>query len=327
MRALLWIVVAAAVAWGGYWFVGARALKRAAEAWFVAQTDAGLIAERSSLTVQGFPSRFDLTVNDLHLADPATGYGWTAPFVQILALSYRPWHVIAALPNDQQVQTPGQAFAVSSTKLQGSVVVEPGLALTLDRLTAVGENLRFTSDLGWSAAADTLRFATKQTEPGGMVHEIGLEVLGISPNAGFAAQVPQLPQMLDRLHLDAIVTLTAPLDRDLVQTQPHVTRIDLKEVQLVWGPLALSGTGAVETDTDGLAEGRIDVRLTNWRDALPVAVAAGLVSPQAAPTWERMLTVLAAQSGDAANLDLPLIFANGRTSLGPLPLGPAPRLQ
>jgi len=45
--------------------------------------------------------------------------------------------------------------------------------------------------------------------------------------------------------------------------------------------------------------------------------------PSSAPV---VLALLAAQTGTPEDLDLPLIFARGRTSLGPFPLGPAPRM-
>jgi hypothetical protein len=327
MRALTWVLVVAAILWGGYWFVGSRALDRAAESWFAQQEEAGLVASNSGLSVAGFPNRFDLTVNDLRLEDPETGLGWSAPFVQVMSLSYKPWHVIAALPNDQQITLPDQLVGLSSQKLQASLVVTPGTALALDRLTVVGDTLRLSSDLGWTTEAETVRFATKQVQPGGAVHEIGLEVLGLRPDAAVTAALPGMPATVDRLHLDAIVEFTAPLDRHAAETQPKARRIEVKDSQLAWGPLALSGTGTVEANADGLAEGRIALRLANWREAVPLAVAAGLLTPEAAPTWENMLQILATQSGDAETLDLPLVFARGRMSLGPLPLGPAPRME
>lgn len=327
MRALVWVLVAAAVTWGGYWFVGARALENGAQAWFQDQAGAGWLAERSSLSVSGFPNRFDLTVNDLRLADPETGFGWTAPFVQVLSLSYKPWHVIAALPNLQQVQTPEQDLSVASDRLQGSIVVVPGTNLILDRVTLVGDALRITSDLGWTVGVDTLRFATKQAAPGGTMHEIGVELLGLMPDARITSALPQLPGKLDRLHLDAVVTLTAPLDRNAGKSRPQALQIDLKDLQLAWGPLVLTGTGSVQSGSGGLAEGRVGLTLRNWREAIPLAVAAGLITAEVAPTWQNMFALLAAQSGDPADLDLPLVFAKGRMSLGPLPLGPAPRLQ
>lgn len=327
MRALVWVVVAAAVTWGGYWFVGARALETGAQAWFQAQAEAGLVAERSDLSVSGFPNRFDLTVTDLRLADPDSGFGWTAPFVQVLSLSYKPWHIIAAFANEQQVRTPWQDFALASDRLQGSLVIVPGTNLALDRLTLVGDAMRVTSDLGWTAGVDTLRFATKQAESGGKRHEIGLEILGLGPDPRVTAAVPDFPEKLEKLRLDAIITLTAPLDRRAAQSQPRPTQIEVKEVQLVWGTLVLFGSGTILAAADGVAEGRIALRLTNWREAIPLAVAAGLIKPEVAPTWVNMFALLAAQTGDPEDLDLPLVFANGRMSLGPLPLGPAPRMN
>jgi hypothetical protein len=53
----------------------------------------------------------------------------------------------------------------------------------------------------------------------------------------------------------------------------------------------------------------------------------GLVQPEVAPTVERMMETMAASSGDPQVLDLPLKFSSGRMSLGPLPLGPAPRMN
>jgi len=56
-------------------------------------------------------------------------------------------------------------------------------------------------------------------------------------------------------------------------------------------------------------------------------LAAGLIKPEVAPTWVNVFALLAAQTGDPEDLDLPLVFAKGRMSLGPLPLGPAPRMN
>jgi hypothetical protein len=326
MRALFWVLLLGSLLWGSYWFIGSRAMEQGAETWFQGQRDRGLVAEYADLTVRGFPNRFDLTVDAPRLDDPQTGYGWTAPFVQVLSLSYKPWHVIAALPNEQTVQTPDGPVSITSGKLQASLVVVPGTALTLDRLTVVGEGLGISS--GWGTlGAGTLRFATRQTAPGGKAHEIGLELLGITPDPRLTAALPDLPGEVERLHVDANVTLTAPLDRSAGETRPMPERVEVREIQLVWGPLALFGKGEVTASDQGLAEGRIDLRLTNWQQAVPLAVAAGLIKPEVAPTWENVLAALAAQSGDPADLDLPLVFANGRMSLGPLPLGPAPVLR
>jgi hypothetical protein len=247
--------------------------------------------------------------------------------VQILSLSYRPWHIIAAFAKQQQVQTPWQDLAVASDKLQGSVVFVPGTNLALDRLTLVGDGMRVTSDLGWTVGVDKLRFSTRQVDGDRIRHEIGLEMLGLQPDSGVTAALPDFPEALEKLRLDAIVTLTVPLDHRAGQARPRASHVDVKEVRLVWGTLVLSGSGSIAAAADGLAEGRITLRLTNWRDAMPLAVAAGLFTAEVAPTWQNMLALLAAQTGTPEDLDLPLIFASGRASLGPFPLGPAPRMN
>ncbi len=60
---------------------------------------------------------------------------------------------------------------------------------------------------------------------------------------------------------------------------------------------------------------------------VPVAVALGLVRPELEQTVTNMLAELAKGSGKPDTVDLPLVFEKGWMSLGPLPLGPAPRLR
>jgi hypothetical protein len=95
--------------------------------------------------------------------------------------------------------------------------------------------------------------------------------------------------------------------------------------------LELSAQGNLAPDAQGLAEGTIDLRLKGWRSLPAVVVALGLVPPANAVTLQRGLEYLAksgAQSGgDPEVIALPLTFKSGKMSLGPLPLGPAPRLN
>ena len=109
----------------------------------------GRVATNRGVSVQGFPNRFDLTVTDLHLADPVTGFGWDAPFAQVFSMTWKPWHLIGALPNSQTVTLPDQVIELASTKLQGSLKLVPGAALALDGVVVDGADLVATSSLGW----------------------------------------------------------------------------------------------------------------------------------------------------------------------------------
>ncbi|WP_439117971.1 DUF2125 domain-containing protein, partial [Nereida ignava] len=87
MRWIIGACLAAAVLWAGYWFVGSTAAERGAKAWFADRSAQGWVADYDSIETRGFPSRFDTTINALELADPRTGWAWSAPFFQVFALS------------------------------------------------------------------------------------------------------------------------------------------------------------------------------------------------------------------------------------------------
>lgn len=327
MRAVLWIIAACAVLWTGYWLVASRGLQNASEGWFAEQVQNGT-ASYKAVSVGGFPGRFDLTVTEPRLVDPRSMSSWSAPEMLVTALAYNPWHLIGVFPNQQTIDLPDQSLTVTSAKLLGSLVVAPGTALTLERTRLAGDKIALSSTLGWQLAADALHFASMAENPQGTQHEIGLELLKVSPDPVFRKAVQALPDQIDRIHLDANLTLSAPLDRQAGQTNPAITAIDIKDLSGNWGDLVLGGNGTLTADAMGRAEGRIDLRLANWRKAMPLLVAAGLVTPEVAPTWEKMLDYVARQNGDDPEvLNVPLVYSNGRGSLGPLPLGPAPRLR
>ena len=80
MRALLTVIVIAALAWSIYWVVGSTGANTAFKTWFEDRRSEGWVADVSSLETKGFPNRFDTTFSDISLADPETGLAWEAPF-------------------------------------------------------------------------------------------------------------------------------------------------------------------------------------------------------------------------------------------------------
>jgi hypothetical protein len=326
MRVLIWVSVVLVALWSGYWFVGQRAVDRATEGFFQSASRQGLVAEKAGHRVAGFPNRFDLTIDAPHLADPVKGLDWSAPFLQILSLSYKPWHVILAFPPEQVLTTPRDRLTIASDgKLQASLVVTPGPDLALDRTTLVGTGLAVTAEDGARLTAAELRFATRLDPTRTNSHEIGLEVTGIAPDPGLTAALPDLPPAIDRIRLDAFAGFSAPIDRHARQTRPDLTAFTLREAVLAWGALTVFVKGDLVFDR-GVPDGRLDVRIEGWRHLVGLMTATGLIKPEVAPTVERMLETLAAQSGDGTALNLPLAFNAGQMRLGPLPLGPAPWL-
>ncbi len=325
IRYFLWLVLLLGILWGSYWFVGARAVRMGAEAWFADQKAAGMVADNSGITVAGFADRFDMTINDLHLADPVSGWGWKAPFAQVLAMTWKPWHLIAALPHTQLIEVPdGQKVTLGSDRLMASLLMRPTSALPPERLVVEGEALALTSDAGWTAGVAKAVLAAENDPTKVNTLHLGADVTDLRLPESLA-QLPDLGPKIATLHIDTSATLSVPLDWVMVDAK--VLEVSVRQVHLVWGALDLVATGAVKADADGLAEGKIDLALKGWRSLPAVVVAIGLVPPQNQVTVARGLEFLAKAGKDPDVLDLPVTFKSGTMSLGFLPLGPAPRLQ
>lgn len=321
MRRLIGLVLVLVVLYGGYWFVGARAVTATAQAALTEARASGQ-ADAAGFALAGFPSRFDLTI-DAPVARSADGaVEWSAALIQVFMLSYRPNKVIAWFAPRQTLRLGRQTFDLTVTDMRASAAVGLSTDLPLADVTLVGTAPRLVAADGAALAAREMRAALRGA--GEARYDLGVEVLDLDLPA---PALPQgMPARLQRLYLDARVTLSAPLDRHARLGPPQVTAIELNLAEIVWGGMVLRADGAVSITASDQPEGRILIRATEWQQMLDLAAGAGLVAPKLLPTVQAMAAQMALSPGGDV-LELPLVFANGRMSLGPLPLGPAPSLR
>ena len=313
MRGILGVVLVLAGLWGGYWFVGARALDQGARGWIAAQQGAGRVLDYADLSVSGFPNRFDLTLSEPRLEDAVSGLGWQAAFVQVFSLTYKPWHVIAAFAPEQRLHWAGHDATLTADKLQASLIVTPNTALALDRLVIAGDGLRLDLGAPLPVTVAEARLATRAdpTRPNG--HQVGLSLTTI----GGLPALSGVPPVIETISISANLGLTAPLDRFAGQTRPTITSLDLREGLLRWGEVGIFARGSLTTDADGIATGEITLRLEQWRQALNFAAALGIVDPQSVAGLAQAGQFLGASSGTPDVIDLPLGFsARGVTIAG-----------
>ncbi|NHB76555.1 DUF2125 domain-containing protein [Rhodobacter calidifons] len=337
MRKLLILILLGTGLWSGYWFLGSGAIRQGVEAGFADAARQGLVAENSGVTVAGFPNRFDLTVSGLRLGDPKTGLFWQAPFAQVFAMTWKPWHIIAALPPEQVLILPDEAVTITSTNLKASLRAKPATDLPLAEVRLAGDSLALASDRGWTLALGEFTLGLR-AEPalGPAGYELGFDLAPLTPDPSFPAAVraltlpdlppADLPDAVESLWGSLYLTFSAPLDRHAGERRPLLTRVEVNQLNLAWGDLSASAKGTVEADDQGFAAGRVTVEVTNWNRLPAILVTAGLVKPELAPTIARGMQALAAQTPDASILSLTLVMENGRMSFGPFPLGPAPRM-
>lgn len=331
MRRLLVIVLVAATAWSAYWVFGATASQKATESWLEERRTEGWQVEYSDLTVRGFPNRFDTTLTDLVLTDPETGLSWQAPFFQFFALSYQPNHLIAAWPNTQTLATPFQKITVETDKMTASLKVQPNAELALDSANVVIENLRMSSSAGWQAGANTLNAAIRETVGKPQTYDIAMQADTVTPGDAQRDLLDaggNLPDIIEAVRIDLETAFARPLDiRVIEQDRPDITALGIKEASGTWGELQLRAKGDLQVDDQGLPTGDIAINARNWREMLKLAVNAGALPAEAAGAAELGLGFLASLSGAENSLDAPLSFKNGRSYLGPIPIGEAPRLN
>lgn len=330
MRGLLWIALIGGVLWGGYWFVGSYALQRSADAWLAAQAAQGYSVRHDAVAVRGFPNRFDLTVTGLTFANPKSGYGWTVPFVQVFAMTWKPWHFIGALPDRQMITTQDQKLSLTSQGLRGSLRLRPGSDLAVLEAVGEGNDLALESSQGWVLAADRAVVSTRLDASRANAHRIGISISNLTPDQGLMralAGQPDLPGKIEGIYFDAFAIFSAPLDRHSVEVRPTLTGIDLTEFRLVWGGVRFHASGELIAGPQGHAEGEIALRIEGWQ-RLPAALdALGLVKPQVAVSIKRAMQDFADQGADPKVLTVPLTLAGGQIWLGPVALGAAPRLN
>lgn len=326
------IVVLAALGWSGWWYWHATMRERAITEWLAERRAEGWVAEVEAVQVIGFPNRIDTIVTGLHLADPEASWEWRAPEFQVLSLSYRPQHVIVAWPGEQVIATPVERIAVETTRLRGSVVFEPGLRLTLDRATIEIEGMALRGRTGWHAFIGNAVLATRRVaiDGEGFAHELGFtaETL-VMPEAWTEGidRAGMLPEAIEAVDLDAVLVFDRPWDRAAVEGEnPAIERLRIADARIGWGELDLRAQGALVTDAAGFAEGEIALRARNWREMLDIAETSGALGAGMSGAVRTGLELLARFSGDPEVLELPLGFEGGRARLGPIGIGPAPRL-
>lgn len=332
LRALIVLALVAAAGWFGWWFWASAQQEAALSGWLAERRAAGWQAEAGDLSVSGFPNRLDARLEDLKLADPASGWAWEAPWLDIYQLVYDPRRAIVHWPAEQQVAAPGARATVRSEVMRASAAFADA-ALSIERHSLEIVNAGVAADAGWTASVARyqhhLRRADPETSPAhGYAFKLDAERLR-PPKflTRMADPAGALPAYVAVLAAEGRVALDRPLDRYALEgAKPQVTALSLSTAEAVWGDLELSAKGSARADAAGYAEGEFDISARNWRRMIDMAVATGAIGGGFADTLKGALGFLARLGGDPDALEATLVLSGGFARLGPVPIGPAPRL-
>ena len=330
MIRLIKVIIGLGLVWSLWWWGAGFALRQGITNWSDTQEDRGWQAEMHDMTTTGYPLRHVTTLNSPALADPATGTAWQADWLRLDSPAAWPGRQnLHFAPTPQRLSYFDQTVVVEAQDMVARLHLQPGLALTLERMDLTSADWQITANDGPVMSAASLVLAmvqTKQPE----AYQFDINAVGFSPGARLRNLVGSgrsLPASFETLALDMQVTFDRVWDRKaLEQRRPQPVAIDLKLAEVRWGALRLMATGKLTVDSQGIPSGAITVKADNWREMLAMAQAAGAIPAQAIEPAERALKLLASLGGNRNALDVQFNLADGFIALGPFPLGPAPRL-
>lgn len=304
MRGLITLTFLLAIAWSGWWFIGTSAQKSAIETWMEQRRDAGWVADVEDIKVTGFPNRFDSIFTDLTLSNPRAGWTWETPQFQLLALSYKPNHIIAVWPGTHSYSTRTDTISIDSSRFRGSLIFKPDTSLSLDRMQLEITDLLLSGSTDWRASASEANvafFAHNAPDLPPNSYDFYLKALEFSPPLFWLKSVDQdgiLPETIPEVIVDASLTYDNPWDRFAIeQTNPRLNALKIRDLQFVWGELQLSGEGSIDITNEGYAEGEFTLEAKKWRDLLDVIIAAQLLPPDFAKAFDRGVTFIAKLAG------------------------------
>lgn len=326
MRKLTGFLVVLAILWCSYWAAGNYAIGKGAALGLAEAARNGTVYTAPTVQTAGFPTAFEVALRGIDLGDPVSGVRWQTPGLRLRAAMWQPWHVVALLDDSHQIILQDQNLSLAAKDARASLTASPNHRLTLTQAAVTVTQPILASSLGWRIEADIMEVHANLLPD--LVHSYRLvfDAANLRPDPALMLATG-LGSTVSVAEFTAIASLSAPVDLVGMGVHPALTRLALKQLRILWDSVEITAEGEIVADAAGLASGRIDIRIAGWRTLVAAAVGAGAITSEMAPRIEGLLGAMAAQGGDPDVLALPLVFANGRGNLGPLPLGPAPSLR
>jgi hypothetical protein len=330
MRLLLGFATTIALLWSGYWYVGSSAKENVITNWISDRKSDGWTFQMADLSVRGFPNRFDTTLTDFTIATPDSRFSWAAPFFQVFALSYKPNHIIAAWSNTQSFVLEGRKFALTSDALKASALLVPNTRLTIDKLTAEADFLSASLEDTQLVELGKTLLATRLLDPDGTRHGWSVEANSIEPNPTVLLKIDpksEFPAVIDRVFWDTTLTFSTPLELlGSAGNAPKLVQIDVGHFEAVWRDLVVEASGNLTIQPSGYLSGTLQLKAAQWQHLVNFAQASGAINKDLSQSILRAMRFVALADGDEKTIEVPVNFTDGLTYVGPIPVGPAPKI-
>lgn len=329
MRRLVIGLTALAVLWSGWWVLGAFAIERGVAAWLDARRIEGWQAQIGSVETAGFPMGWNAQLQDIDLTDPEAGVRILATDLTTKINAYWPLAADFSLPATPiTIETPqGKLFVkLSGGKMQ--IALRPGYPAELQELRLTSAAWQLNAPQGNVLSADDIMATVTQDTLDRDTYQLTLDAGALTPGDAIRIDLglpANWPRQIERFAL----RMSARLDQDAMRQTKEtpvaaLRQLDIKDVELIWGTLAIGAAGGLSVNAQGVPDGTLTLLIKNWRDAYEIAKEIGVVEAKYHLQSDLMLGALSNIGGDPNTLDLTLSFKGGKMFLGPIDLGPAP---
>ena len=330
MIRLLKFATVAAILWSLFWTVTGYGIRSGIEGWFAARSDRGWQVEYSAISGGGYPLLHQTRIDQPMLADPASGLAWSAAWLSLESPGIWPGRqTLRVAPDPQRLSYFDQTSEIAAKDLEARLDLAPGVALELRELALESDIWRIRQQGSELIGADSLLLGMVQTDQPES-YRVDLQASGFRPGRAIRqimGAAPDVPDQFDTLAVDMNVRFDRAWDRQaLEERRPQPRHISLKQAEAHWGPMRLRAAGELDVSDQGIPTGALNLRAENWRQMLHMARVSRAVPSGAVDAAEQVLGMLAGLGGNPADLDIQINFRDGFVALGPLPLGPAPRL-
>jgi hypothetical protein len=322
----LFLFALAAAGWCAWWFIAAGRIDQGLDEQATALRARGYEVSWDERRLGGFPFRFHVRMTNARFAEPG-GWGLSAPVLEAQAAAYAPTVVVFVAKDGVTLSRPdGRDFRITGEAIRASV---GGFSRNPPRVSVEGVDLAIASTTGAAPAFTAIeRFEAHVRPTDGDQAEVRLSVENAAPN-------PET--ILGRVASGQPVSVRlAGIASDASALKGKGWPGVMKNWAAAGGVFAISEGGIrtresmltlrpsqISADEAGRARGSLSLTLARASEGMIALGAVGAIPEESAAVGAG----LAGAAGEGASgFDLTLSFAGGRIFIGPLPLGPAPRL-
>jgi len=323
------LVALAFLGWSAGWMVLKGQMEQQMDRAAADLRKAGFEVAWKERKLAGYPFRFSVTLTEARLREPS-GWGLDVPVLKAEASAFNVQHWMLVASDGAVITRPvSGGLRVAGKALRASLVATDA---PLPRIAVEGVQLIFTPEPGARpfalSKAEKLEF---HLVPGGKDEAALLFRIdgGKAATGGLTARLAgekPVSVLWDSL-ISQRDALTGP---DWPQAVRHWTgaggTMTLRKGGLTLGDTSLGmGSGSLTVGVDGRLRGSLDAQLTKGSGGLLAMGETGLIEPNSAQIAAAVVQARELMN-DGKSAQATISFEAGRTTLGPVAIGPAPKV-